>query len=235
MLLYNNTALNTNDFRPWFQYFSGPATPQTAVSASATLTQTIDVSSSASIISGGNVKFAVSAYLGAVIVAPIIYNGAAAQLTVVFNDAGGHTLLSTTLGPLPGGSSLRPPGAAISLQQQIGLVPAGTVKIAITLTLNSWNAGYGAADSLSLVLNTVEPSRDRAGHESVGQRRCRIWSCGSRRDYGALHPGLVNILWSIRRSLWRGWMDRTLKPRSCRSGGEPVLRRSTWSRHVSGY
>lgn len=46
----------------------------------------------------------------------------------------------------------------MSLQQQIGLVPVGTTQVTITIGLVGINGGNGAADSLSLVLNTVGTS-----------------------------------------------------------------------------
>src|ERR1700722_1752358 len=87
-----------------FQYFACP-------SGGCVLTQNIDVSSAASVISAGNVQFS-TANLG------------------------------------PGGFN----GDGLSLQQQIGLVPSGTVRISVTLTLASI---YDFADSLSLVLTTL--------------------------------------------------------------------------------
>jgi uncharacterized protein (TIGR03437 family) len=133
-----------------FNYFaaaSGKPDPST-------LTQPINVSSGASIISGGNVKFTASAYLGSA-------NGSGlastAQMAVAFQNANGQLLNSITLGPL--GYN----GNGLSLQQQIGLVPVGTMLITVTLSLNYGceNASacdYGSADSLSLVLSTLGTS-----------------------------------------------------------------------------
>lgn len=116
-----------------FQYFA-------CASASCLLTQNIDVSSAASAISGGNVKFIASAFLGA------RAGGQTAQVTVAFENAGGQQFGTATLGPA--GFN----GDGLSLQQQIGLVPPGTVRIAVTLTLGNI---YAVADSLSLVLSTL--------------------------------------------------------------------------------
>jgi uncharacterized protein (TIGR03437 family) len=121
-----------------FQYFyagnvgSGPST----------LTQTIDISSAASVISAGNVKFTASAYLGGV-----EGNGHVAQVVMAFQNAAGQTFSSLTLGPMayPGTNGM-------SLQQNIGLVPSGTMHITVTL---SFNGAYASADSLSLVLSTL--------------------------------------------------------------------------------
>ena len=136
-----------------FQYFAAPYFG--SGSAVSTMTQDIDVSAGASIIGSGNVKFTASAYLGSIVP---YYTSGTAQLAVAFKNANGQTFSSTTLGPLGTNGAV---GAAISLQQKVGLVPAGTVRITVTLTLISFGAGYGgygAADSLSLVLNTLGTS-----------------------------------------------------------------------------
>jgi uncharacterized protein (TIGR03437 family) len=116
-----------------FQYFA-------CVSSSCLLTQSIDVSASASAISGGNVKFIASAYLGA------RTGGPSAGVTVAFENSSGQQFSTATLGP--GGYN----GDGLSLQQQIGLVPPGTARIAVTLTLSN---SFAVADSLSLVLTTL--------------------------------------------------------------------------------
>jgi uncharacterized protein (TIGR03437 family) len=78
-------------------------------------------------------------------------------MTVAFQNASGQTFSTATLGPLGF------PSSGMSLQQRIGLVPAGTMQITVTLSLNSDcpNAAqclYGAADSLALVLSTLGTS-----------------------------------------------------------------------------
>jgi hypothetical protein len=123
-----------------FQYFTGPL-----AGVSSTLTQTINVSSGASTISGGNVKYTFSAYLGA-------YTGGVGvpvQVTAAFQNASGQTFSSATVGPAGYNAD------GMSMQQQIGLVPSGTVQILVTLTLSD---KYAAADSLSLVLTTLGTS-----------------------------------------------------------------------------
>jgi uncharacterized protein (TIGR03437 family) len=128
-----------------FQYFvNGSAT------ITGTLVQTINVSSGASTIAGGNVKYTFSGYLG-------VANGNLgaqndATLSAVFENASGQTLATVTLGPI---AYL---GNVLFNQQQIGLVPAGTTQVVITLTLASPGNGYGAADSLSLVFTTLGTS-----------------------------------------------------------------------------
>jgi uncharacterized protein (TIGR03437 family) len=124
-----------------FQYFVGAGWPNAA-----TLSQIIDVSSGASAISAGNVKYTASAYLGSS--NPGDYYGSV-QMTVAFENANGQPFSAPSLGPLAY------IGNGMSLQQQIGLVPAGTVQIVITLSFLGINGGNGAADSLSLVLNTL--------------------------------------------------------------------------------
>jgi uncharacterized protein (TIGR03437 family) len=113
-------------------------------SGSSTLTQVIDVSSVASTISGGKVRYTASAYLGRV----SGINEPTAQVVVAFQNAGGQTFTTVTLGPA-GLTAL-----GMSLQQQIGIVPSGTMRIEVTLTLNTTSGGAPAADSLSLVLGT---------------------------------------------------------------------------------
>lgn len=115
-----------------FQYFAGdPA------GGASTLTQTIDVSSGASIIGAGNIKYTASAYL---------HDQPLEQVVVAFQNASGQQFSSATLGP--GGF----PGSGMSLQQQIGVVPAGTMRITVTLTLEN---ATSTADSLSLVLSML--------------------------------------------------------------------------------
>jgi uncharacterized protein (TIGR03437 family) len=130
-----------------FQYFVAGA-------ATSTLTQDIDVSASATSIGAGNVKFTASAYLGDIL--PSDYNGSA-QVVFAFKNAGGQTFSTTTLGPLPAGV-FGTRGASLYLQQAIGLVPPGTARVTVTLTLTSFNGGYGAADGVSLVFSQLGTS-----------------------------------------------------------------------------
>jgi uncharacterized protein (TIGR03437 family) len=116
-----------------FQYFTCGST--------SAITQRIDVSSGASIINAGNIKYTFSAYLGT------DGNGSPqTTTTVAFQNAKAQTFSTVTLGPNVG-----PPGEGMSQQQQIGLVPVGAMSIAVTLTCT-----IGAvADSLSLILNPL--------------------------------------------------------------------------------
>jgi hypothetical protein len=129
-----------------FQYF-------VAGSNNSTFSQDIDVSAAASTIAGGNVKYTASAYLGWIQTG----NGTGyAQIALAFKNANGQAFINPTLGPLSQGSA-----GALWLQQQIGLVPPGTTTITVTVTLSGTFgggggvAGWGAADSLSLVLTTL--------------------------------------------------------------------------------
>jgi uncharacterized protein (TIGR03437 family) len=127
-----------------FQYFAGAGWPNAV-----TLSQVINVSAGASNISAGNVEYTFSAYLGSS--NPSDYFGTA-QVTAAFQNANGQTFSTATLGPLDY------PGNGLSLQRQIGLAPAGTTQITVTISLLGINGGNGAADSLSLVLNTIGAS-----------------------------------------------------------------------------
>ncbi len=147
LILLKNPAPQSHGF----QYF---VTYSTANGDNAVLTQDIDVSSAAALINNSTVKFTASAYLGTA-------NGAGtaapARMLVSFKNGSGQTFSSATVGPLGF------PGSGLSLQQQVGIVPSGTTRITVTLTLDSYNPnaaahGYGAADNLSLVLNQLSTS-----------------------------------------------------------------------------
>lgn len=119
-----------------FQYFENT---YAGIGSTATLTQNIDISSGAASISGGNIKFTASGYLGT-----SSSNSPYPQVVFAFKNAGGQTFSTTTLGPA--GAEL-----GMSLQQQIGLVPSGAAQVTVTLTLPLGSA----ADSLSLVLSPL--------------------------------------------------------------------------------
>ena len=125
-----------------FQYFISESTPGPSI-----LTQDIDVSSGASTISGGNVRFNLTAFIGSI-------GGVTSQVSVAFKNASGQTFATATIGPT---SDL--PGAGIYRQSQIGLVPVGTVRLTVTLSmgyLGAFGGNWGAADSLSLQLEVLE-------------------------------------------------------------------------------
>jgi uncharacterized protein (TIGR03437 family) len=118
-----------------FNYFSNDlGTPATAM-------QTINVASGSSMFAAGNIKFTAAAYLGS-----IAKVDAHSQVAVAFQNASGQNIGTTTLGP-----ASYPGTLGMSLQQQIGIVPAGTMQITVTITLPK----FGAADSLSLILTTL--------------------------------------------------------------------------------
>jgi uncharacterized protein (TIGR03437 family) len=129
-----------------FNYFaSGPST----VGLTSTLTQVIDVSSGAAVISAGNIKYTLAGWLGIT-----NFGGAPPTVNVAFQNANGQTFSTATL-TLPGALA-----NSLFLQQQMGLVPAGTSRITVTLTVvtqceNAATCGYGVADSLSLTLSTL--------------------------------------------------------------------------------
>jgi len=101
-----------------FQFFGTNLDSGTGIGT--VITQPIDVSSVASIVSG-DVKYAATAYLG----------GAGGNETVVieFQNSNGQTFSSVQLGPAGF------VGSGLSLQEQIGLVPSGTVRVTVTMTL----------------------------------------------------------------------------------------------------
>jgi uncharacterized protein (TIGR03437 family) len=126
-------------------YFAGLNT------AKATLTQKIDFSSAASAIDAGNVSFDVSAYLGG--------DGAdTSQMIVTFQGASANTLATVTLGPIA--ETDKNSSEALYFRRQIGLLPAGTrtANVELDVTRASGSANDGAADNLSLILNSGAPA-----------------------------------------------------------------------------
>lgn len=119
------------------------------LSGTSTLTQVIDVSSGASAIGAGNIKYTLSGWLGIT-----NFGGGPPTVSADFQNANGQTFSSAKLS-LPGALA-----NSLFAQRQIGLVPIGTTRITVTLTLttqceNAATCGYGAADSLSLMLSTL--------------------------------------------------------------------------------
>lgn len=127
-----------------FQYFAAvfPSLP-------AVLSQVINVSAASSLINAGNAEFIASAYMGS---AGGISVGT--QMAVAFQNANGQTFSTTTVGP----AFPSFPYAGMFLQQQIGLVPMGTVQITVSLTLQNGNYDTGIADSLSVMLTQAGSS-----------------------------------------------------------------------------
>jgi uncharacterized protein (TIGR03437 family) len=129
-----------------FQYFAAafPSLPSV-------MSQVINVSSASSLINAGNAEFIASAYMGS---AGGVSTGT--QMAVAFQNGSGQTFSTTTVGPLmfpfAGGD------VGMFFQQQIGLVPVGTVQITVSLTLQDGNYDTGVADSLSLKLTQAGSS-----------------------------------------------------------------------------
>ena len=129
---------------PGFQYFAAafPSLP-------AVISQTIDISPAASLINAGNAEFIGSAYMGSI-------GGLSmgTQMAIAFQNANGQTFSTVIVGsfmfPLATSGT-----SGMFFQQQIGLVPVGTVRVTISLTLQDGNLDTGVADSLSFMLTQV--------------------------------------------------------------------------------
>lgn len=131
-----------------FQYFASS-------SGLSSMTQNIDVSSAASAISAGTVKYTASASLG------LVY-GTSPSMVVAFENAKGQSITTVTLtqGITGGGRNAGPVNIAYLYQQStIGLVPSGTVTINVTLNFYGAPASYYAtADSLAVQLDMLGTS-----------------------------------------------------------------------------
>ncbi len=127
-----------------FQYFAAAFNQ-----ASAVLSQVINVSAASSLINAGNAEFIASAYLGSA-------GGVSAgsQMAVAFQNASGQTFSTATVGPVFHSF----PSAGMFFQQQIGLVPVGTVQVTVSLTMGDGNYDTTLADSLSLMLTQAGSS-----------------------------------------------------------------------------
>jgi uncharacterized protein (TIGR03437 family) len=114
--------------------------------AKGTLTQKIDVSSSATGIDAGTISFDASGYLGGV-------SGDNSSLTISFLGGSGNTIGSFTLGPLSDAERGNPTG--LYFRRQIGLTPAGTrsVSVEVDLIRTSGINNFGCADNISFMLN----------------------------------------------------------------------------------
>ena len=111
------------------------------------MTQDIDVSSGASSIATGNIKYIVSAYLGSRRIG-VENENFTAKVVFTFKNAGGQAISSATLGPI----AFFWAAAGISLQQLFGLVPPATARITVTQTLVG---PLASADNLSIVLTPL--------------------------------------------------------------------------------
>ena len=117
--------------------------------ASAVLSQVINVSAASSLING-NAEFIASAYLGSAIFRRI-------STAVAFQNASGQTFSTATVGPVFHSF----PSAGMFFQQQIGLVPVGTVQVTVSLMMGDGKYDTTLADSLSLMLTQAGSSPAR--------------------------------------------------------------------------
>jgi uncharacterized protein (TIGR03437 family) len=134
-------------------YFGGGRTH-----ADASLTQKIDLSSGAAAIDAGTTTFNASAYLGGFQDEP-----ETAQMNVTFLSSSGSVLGSATLGAVT--NSDRENITGLWYRRAIGLVPIGTRSAGVVLTM-AWkasNTNDGAADNLSLVMNTPSSAQSLLG------------------------------------------------------------------------
>lgn len=145
----NVSAISPSDIVPrgaGSNYFSGGAQ-----AASCTFVQnpSIDLTAGASTIDAGNVTYAVSGYFGG-----IGSDHDNATLTLAFQNSSGTTLASVTIGGVgPGDRASSDNG--MYLRKQIGQVPSGARKAAVTLNM-SWVDGSineASADNLVFILN----------------------------------------------------------------------------------
>lgn len=137
-------------------FIGGPA------NGSSALAQDIDVSAGSAAIDTGNVVFSASGYLGG-----IAGDRATAGLLVAFQNVSGQTLNSVTLGPVNVHDDAKFDG--LYYRRQIGLVPAATRKITITIQFTGRDSTYnnGAADSVSLTLNTPGSPQSVLGNNLI--------------------------------------------------------------------
>lgn len=118
-------------------------------SAVTSMTQIVDLTQSAALLSQGNVHFTLSAWLGG-----YANQNDNARLAVQFVSPTGQVLSTATLGPVLAAERNHVNGL---LQRTTnGVVPAGTVKINVKLTMTRTDGADndGSADDLSLVFHT---------------------------------------------------------------------------------
>jgi hypothetical protein len=126
-------------------FFSGG--PGSAIS---TGTQTIDVSSLASSIDSGIIRFILSGYFGGYLTQPDN-----AVLKATFVNATGGNISTSTVGGIT--AAQRNQQTVLLYDGGAGVIPVGTRSVLITLQMNrlqySYNDGY--ADNLSFIATTV--------------------------------------------------------------------------------
>ena len=101
--------------------------------------QDIDVSAAASMIDGGQVKYQISAWLGA------LGDNPSAALSYIFFDWSGNQLAPTA--QLTGTSN----ATALSLASNFAALPAGTRRVHISVAF-TFTAGSSLADNISFVI-----------------------------------------------------------------------------------
>jgi hypothetical protein len=134
----------SNRGKNFFYGGSENGTDNTVTSA----TQTIDVSAAAVLLSSGKVKFVLSGWLGG-----YSDQNDNAVLRIQFVGATGQALGQASIGPVQGNAR----NSTTSLLQRStnGVVPVGTTKIEVTLTMTKTDGSDndGSADNLSLLFS----------------------------------------------------------------------------------
>ena len=197
-------------------FFAGG--PSAAVS---TGSQVILVGEASVAIDGGNVNYDLSAWLGG-----FSTQDDNAVLTLAFLDTDSAQLGSTSLGPVT--EPERGGNTGLLFLDQMGLVPAGTRSIDVTLTLTREEGSYddGYADNLSLVLSGGQPvggaragqcDADVRGHRRHGVRAAPP-GCSPTRVMRNRRVGDAPVAASTRTR------SRRARPRSVSAAGCAALR-----------
>ncbi len=135
-------------------YFAGGVNP-----ANCMFSQSISLSSGATVIDAGTATFSAAAYLGG-----WGEDSDNATMTVAFQDSTGKALSSVTIGTV-GLNDRADRQSGLYLRRQIGQVPAGARTAAITLNMlwvdGNYNEAY--ADNLSLILNAPATPQSLVG------------------------------------------------------------------------
>jgi uncharacterized protein (TIGR03437 family) len=160
-------------------YFSGGANIAKSV-----LTQKVDISGAASAIDAGNVTFDASGYLGG-------KDADSAQTIVTFQGASGNTLVTVTLGPV--GETDRFQEQALYFRRQIGQVPVGarSANVEVDLIRSSGTDNKGAADNLSLVLNSGAPATSAFNTNLIVNGNAEAPTGSQKADFALDTPGWV--------------------------------------------
>ncbi len=140
--------------------------------ATSALTQTIDVSSGASNIDGGNVTYDLSGYLGG-------RGDNNSVLTVTFLSGNASSLGVVTLGPVTATDKAQT--SALYFRRQIGNLPAGTRTITVALQFNrsGSTANDSYADVLQLVLNSPGAPGTALDHNVIANAGAEAAAAGT--------------------------------------------------------